>query len=479
MKKQPVFCATVIGRNINDSIFLLMLCVALNSCSAQPIKTANTKLEGSWIVHFTHRDIGTARTSLTFEGNVETFIAFSRKNADRDILGRWYSFWGRLFTSSMNEGCLLRIEQGVHREINDTLHLAGIGVTPMGKFNVQGYVFADTLVATISSKSRGALGAVNGYRGTVDESLENYAQLFDEIEQKTQDNIYNRTVLTTRKWNTFAKKMQNSTPKFQDDLEMVFAFFYRASKLPFSHYALMKPATNGDTSSRPSKPRLPSIVAQQNKGVALLRIPTFGGSAHAIDSVFDIIIGEKYETLIVDLRNNTGGSVEAGMAFARNVIERETYGGIFLTQKWFNENSSPPAPQDYVNFPHFSEANYDLIIEGIHNAEGICLKIKPREKVFTGRMYVLINNRTASTCEPIVYELKKSSRATIVGETTSGSMLNGEPFLVGDGFTLFIPTADYYASDGFRIDQNGVTPDVKAKCEEALEIALRIINKNN
>ena len=35
-----------------------------------------------------------------------------------------------------------------------------------------------------------------------------------------------------------------------------------------------------------------------------------------------------------------------------------------------------------------------------------------------------------------------------------------------------IPTADYYTSDGYRIEQNGVKPDIETKSEEALNKVL-------
>ena len=62
-----------------------------------------------------------------------------------------------------------------------------------------------------------------------------------------------------------------------------------------------------------------------------------------------------------------------------------------------------------------------------------------------------------------------------MGGRTAGAMLNGEKFEVGNGFTLFIPTADYYTSDGKRIDQIGVAPHIKSK--EALEYVLEEISK--
>src|SRR5690606_42154192 len=85
---------------------------------------------------------------------------------------------------------------------------------------------------------------------------------------------------------------------------------------------------------------------------------------------------------------------------------------------------------------------------------------------------ILTNKNTASTCEPIVYELQRQKRAIIIGEKTAGAMLNGEMFELNQSFKMFIPTADYYTSDGYRIDLNGVKPDIETKSEDALTVAL-------
>lgn len=51
-------------------------------------------------------------------------------------------------------------------------------------------------------------------------------------------------------------------------------------------------------------------------------------------------------------------------------------------------------------------------------------------------------------------------------------MLNGEKFDLNHGFHIFIPTADYYASDGYKIDLNGVKPNIETKSEDALKTAI-------
>lgn len=452
------------------TVFLSLL--SLTSCSAQSKK--NEQLEGKWYINFAHKDIGQARTIIEFNTDSNSFIGHSRKNADKDILGSWTSFLGRTFTKKLKNGSLLNIEKGIYEVKSDTLHLAGILVTPMGNFNLEGHIVNNELYATLRNKSRGHLGSISGNRNVPNLPLEKYKQLFENAVSLTETKIFNKEILQSKEWKTFTKEMRVSVPKLQDDLEMVFAFFYRAEKLPFSHYALMKSfEENKGIENKQQKSYL--TLEEKNDKTAYLEITSFAGAAQEVDSIFNIIKQKNYQNLIVDLRNNVGGSVEAGMAFATNIIDKETFGGVFLTQKWFNNNKELPTPDDYKNLSHFTEANYDLIIEGIHQTEGLCLKIIPKKQVYQGKLYVLTNNKTASTCEPIVYELKKQNRAIIIGETTAGSMLNGEMFDLVNGFKMFIPTADYYSSDGYRIDQNGVKPNVETKSDDALNRAINLI----
>lgn len=100
------------------------------------------------------------------------------------------------------------------------------------------------------------------------------------------------------------------------------------------------------------------------------------------------------------------------------------------------------------------------------------------EPTFKGNVYILTSKFTGSTCEPIVYGLKQSGRAIIVGENTAGKMLSSEPFDVKNDFQIYVPIADFYTNDGVRLDQKGVAPNYKVKYKEALNYTLdKLIKK--
>jgi hypothetical protein len=447
----------------------VLVCLA-NSCTSAPI-VKNTKVEGKWFVELQLSDLGKVRTVMTFETDDTTFEAYTRKNADKDILSGWTSLLGRTFTKNFKNGSLMRVEDGLLEASKDTLKLSGILTSAIGKHNVNGYIVNNKLYADIGNKDKGYIGHLNGTRENVKLPLENYLRLFNQSQQVTEQNIYNRDVLNTKEWKSFAEQMKKIAPALQDDIEMVFAFFYYAGKLPVSHYSLL-PQPKPNFNEEGGDYERMFFLEEKSPETAYLKIKSFGGGTPEVDSIFNIIRQKGYKNLVVDLRDNSGGSNEAGIAFAAHLTDKVLYGGVLLTQKYFNTHKALPTINDYANFPHFSAANFNLLMEGIHKTDGLCLKVIPDSNVYKGKLYLLTNKRTASTCEPIVYVLKQNNIATVVGERTAGAMLNAEFFELDKRFTLMLPTADYYTPDGYRIDQNGVTPNIETKQEEALDYVM-------
>ncbi len=68
-----------------------------------------------------------------------------------------------------------------------------------------------------------------------------------------------------------------------------------------------------------------------------------------MDSIVDIIKGKNYEHLIIDMRNNGGGTIVKAISLIKYLTDEEIYGGVFLTNKWFSENANPPSVEEYGN----------------------------------------------------------------------------------------------------------------------------------
>jgi carboxyl-terminal processing protease len=79
-------------------------------------------------------------------------------------------------------------------------------------------------------------------------------------------------------------------------------------------------------------------------------------------------------------------------------------------------------------------------------------------------LVILINKGSRSAKEVFAYIMKKSGRATLIGEQTGGNVLGTSPMRLGDWGYLEIPAVDVSA-DGDRLEKNGVAPDVKVSRE--------------
>jgi hypothetical protein len=456
-------------------IFILTIGITI-SCNAQK-QNSFSEIEGKWLTELNSNDIGLAKTIFTFETDDNTFIAYTRKKATNDILGFWKSTLARIFSSDFKHGSLLNITDGIIEKKNDTLNLKGIFKSAMGNYYFNGQIIDDSLTAELTNKNQEYRGKLSGNKTITSLPLSDYQSIVDKAIKTTKSKIFNPRILKTKEWKKFEGKIKNKSTEVMDDIELIFSFYYFADNLPISHYSLIKTQPSNNEEKKTISPKRFVSLEEKSEKTAYLKIKSFSGSAKEMDSVFSIIKNKNFQNLIVDLRNNSGGTVEAGMEFAKNVVDTTIIGGVFLTQKWFSEHNKIPKLKEYNQFTDFSASNYDLIIQGIHEKKGLVLKVIPNKYTFQGKLFILTNNNTASTCEPIVYSLKQHNQATIIGETTAGAMLNGEFFDLQNGYSLIVPTADYYTSDGYKIDQNGVKPNIEIESKKALEYVINNLVK--
>lgn len=148
------------------------------------------------------------------------------------------------------------------------------------------------------------------------------------------------------------------------------------------------------------------------------------------------------EALIVDLRDNDGGSPETVS---------------FLASYFFGEKQ--------VEL-------FDLV-----NRSGDVRSYSTNPSALEGRnaarpMYVLTSNRTFSGGEGMAFILQEQRRAEVIGEKTAGAANGGRPFPVNTWFEVTIPT---FRVRGAVSAQNwegtGVKPDVTVSARDAQRTA--------
>src|SRR5262249_19478584 len=132
-------------------------------------------------------------------------------------------------------------------------------------------------------------------------------------------------------------------------------------------------------------------------------------------------VGER--PVVLDLRNNPGGAVEAALAVV----------GVFLGER--------------------------EVVRAVGRLDTpVLMSSGPR--VVRGRAVVVVNRGTASAAELLAAALHDVSGARLVGEPTAGKALVHVPAKLDDGSVLLISSGRLLRLDGSEILGRGLAPDV-------------------
>lgn len=458
-------------------VYLLFSTPFLQACA--PSSTPNDRtLQGEWSVEFHTEIFGSFRTVMTFDAEEDGFEAHSPRGGTNVVLGffkgtlaRWTS--GRTY----EKGALLHFLDGELIDDSDTGNsFKATMKTPMDDFSIKG-TFKDSVMSGRFFDSEGEpMGRFEGHEGVDTLPMEDYPKLFDEMKSLTRSKVFDPSELEKEGWKEFEEEIKDVAGDARDDLEFLFALFLNRSKLPFSHYSIFKKGDPDldENEERDADEGNSQVIRSKaiRDSIDYLEIPTFSISPDKVDSAISPILDKGSEHLILDLRNNSGGSLSA-MRVAEYFIDSVQYGGIFLTNRWFSDHDSIPPLSSYPSFRILKDADTELLLDGISKERGVVLRVEPRERSFQGKLYLLTSEGTASACEPLVHGLKRNPDVSVIGERTAGQMLNGERFSVKGGWMLVVPTADFYTTEGKRLEGNGVPPDHDVEAEKALNYTLK------
>ncbi len=168
----------------------------------------------------------------------------------------------------------------------------------------------------------------------------------------------------------------------------------------------------------------------QNVPIGYIRLTQFSANAttelaHAINSL------EKQgaNAYILDLRNNPGGLLQAGIEIARLWLDQGTV--VYTVNRQG--------------------------IQGSFEAYGSALTDDP--------LVVLVNKGSASASEILAGALQDNGRATLVGETTFGKGLIQSLFDLSNGAGLAVTVAKYETPNHRDINKLGIAPDHVVKLE--------------
>ena len=205
-------------------------------------------------------------------------------------------------------------------------------------------------------------------------------------------------------------------------------------------------------------------------GVAYIRFEGFPGTEATLAALRSFIDTHKDATsLIIDARSHRGGGLaEMDMLFPE-IFAEPTVLVAMDTRVAVDERQGSPME--------------DAMLRKVAGPDGVVRRehyVTPASQqggLAKAKVYLLTAQRTASAGEHLSLSLKRTKRATLIGETTRGAGHYGSMVPLDKEFTYaaFIPvgrTFDPDTNQGW--EGTGVAPDVAVPADKALDEALRL-----
>lgn len=149
--------------------------------------------------------------------------------------------------------------------------------------------------------------------------------------------------------------------------------------------------------------------------------------------------GAPLKGLILDLRDNPGGVLEAAVAVADDFIAS----GIIVTAKG-----------------RTADSNFEM-------------DATPGDVLAGAPIVVLVNGGSASAAEIVAGALQDHRRATLMGEQTFGKGTVQSVMSLPGGRALKLTTSLYFTPSGASINHKGIAPDIQMKADPHFVRALR------
>jgi carboxyl-terminal processing protease len=220
-------------------------------------------------------------------------------------------------------------------------------------------------------------------------------------------------------------------------------------------------------------------VLTWEEDIAILTVNTMMGldTIEQINAAYAEIAATDTHALIIDLRANGGGAFAVRPLVAHLIDETVDAGG-FVSQRWNAEYNRGPNARDIQTVEPWDGWSIRAFWADVQDEAITRISITPSEPKFSGSVYVLTSEVTASAAELAADVLKGSGRAILIGEKTAGQMLSQKIYDVPGGFQLSLPIADYYSIHNGRIEGVGVNPDIDSNAADALDIAIQQAKKH-
>lgn len=180
--------------------------------------------------------------------------------------------------------------------------------------------------------------------------------------------------------------------------------------------------------------------------IGYIQLITFDeGCADNVEQYLLDFQNQGINSVIIDLRDNTGGVVTEAIDFAELFIKRG-----------------------------------DIILRSYNKADNVTLTKSNNTKPVDMKIVILVNEYSASATEIVTAALKDNEVATIVGTTTYGKGVMQEVMPLFDG-ALKVTIEEFKTPNGNKINEIGIMPDeivednVETEEDEQLQKAIEIL----
>lgn len=219
----------------------------------------------------------------------------------------------------------------------------------------------------------------------------------------------------------------------------------------------------------------PRLSFRKKDSVAILTIRSFGETdikaggqqfKKFISGVFKALKAQHTGKLVIDLRNNTGGSDPNAALLCRYLIDRpfRYWDRIEVTEPF--ALSIKGSARLVYGKPLKTDSGYLWRKSKFTREFDFYEPQQPEADVYTGKLVVLINGACLSSCADVAAVLQYNKRATMFGEETGGGYQGNTSGLVPEaqvafGIKVAIPLLEYINA----VDQNknfghGTVPDI-------------------
>jgi carboxyl-terminal processing protease len=176
---------------------------------------------------------------------------------------------------------------------------------------------------------------------------------------------------------------------------------------------------------------LPTVSGQMlDDNIGYVSIGSFASNtATEFEEVTQQLFDEGMEAMIIDIRNNTGGIVDAVVKILDDILPEGVV--VYTEDKNGNRQDYTSDGSTYMDIP----------------------------------ITVLVNGSSASASEILAGAIKDYDYGTLIGTTTYGKGIVQTVFTLSDGDAVRLTTAKYFTPNGNYIHGVGIEPDIELEYE--------------